>query len=316
MAYWLADKRNGQQTAWVKRFDPRYWTVDFPRPMMASVVTRAPDGLRIDAVFYRKNDLAGLIWWSEDRYDHPLLSYETSRDLRSCVLSFRWRSGGLVPLDALHGPTLTIEGRDEVGVAATWYVRLWNYATGTTEDAQVTLDFAALQSGFALPGTPVWAGDMDRMFISLAPPGYDESEGPLPEAAEGWAELSDIRCEGSGSVLEIGDAMLPPHELRIATGYDDSYHLTPERLLRNVLQLGYRGVINHYAGMSHYFRLAGGLVTLDDGALNAPCSAWHRSFAERAKALDYELIVSLSYELFDEHCPAPWKQRARTAVLR
>ncbi|KTT96695.1 hypothetical protein NS355_13685 [Sphingomonas yabuuchiae] len=25
------------------RFDPRYWTVDFPRPMMAAVVASAPD---------------------------------------------------------------------------------------------------------------------------------------------------------------------------------------------------------------------------------------------------------------------------------
>lgn len=310
MGFWLAQRRTVQETAFVKRFDARFWTVDFPRPMMASVVTTAADALRVDCVFYRKDDLAGLIWWAEDRYDHPLLAYESSRDFRRCTLSFRWRSGGVIPLDAVNGPTLTIEGRDEAGVARSWFVRLWNYATGSPEDAVVTLDFATLQSGFALPGEAVWAGDVDRMFISLVPPGYDEAGGELAIPAEGWAELSQIQCDGSGSVLQIGDVLVPPHDLRIATGYDDAYNVTPARLLRNTLQLGYRGLINHYVGMSHYFRLDGQLATLAGGALNGPCAAWHRDFTERAKALGYELILSLSYELLDMHCPEAWKQRA------
>ena len=46
----------------VKRFDPRHWTVDFPRPSMASVVT-TPDGhgLTVEASFLHKGDLVGLI---------------------------------------------------------------------------------------------------------------------------------------------------------------------------------------------------------------------------------------------------------------
>ena len=81
----------------VKRFDARFWSVNFPRPMMASVVTTGPHSLRVDAVFYKANDLAGLIWEAEDRRDHPLLAYETSRDFRQCRLTFRWRSAGLRP---------------------------------------------------------------------------------------------------------------------------------------------------------------------------------------------------------------------------
>ena len=50
--------------SFIKRFDPVYWTVDFPRPMMAAVTTTAPDAMRVDAVFYQENDLAGLIWAS------------------------------------------------------------------------------------------------------------------------------------------------------------------------------------------------------------------------------------------------------------
>src|SRR3546814_8961318 len=98
----------------------------------------------------------------------------------------------------------------------------------TAEDAVVSLDFDALDGGFLLPGEadPVWAGDIDRMFVSLVPPDYDLTEAALAAPVEGWAEMSAITCTGSGSVLAIGDAMLPEHGLGIANGYDDSYHLT------------------------------------------------------------------------------------------
>ena len=309
MGHWLASARAGQIEGVVSRFDPRFWTVNFPRPMMASVITTAPDALRVDAVFYRADDLCGLIWEAEDRWDHPLLSYATDRDFRRCRLRFRWRSSGVLALNAVNGPVLTIEGRDAAGEARAWYVRLWNYAEGSPEDAVVSIDFGSVEGGFLLPGEadPVFAGDVDRMFVSLLPGGF--SGAPV----EGWAELSEMRCEGSGSVLAIGDVVVPEHGLSIANGYDDCYHLTPARVLRNALQLGYRGDILHYVGMSHFFRLEGlgegFYVSLAGGVLNAPCAAWHADFAGRAKALGFGVIWSLSYELLDQHCWGDWKQR-------
>jgi uncharacterized protein (TIGR02217 family) len=312
MGHWLTRHEAAARRGVVKRFDPLFWTVNFPRPMMAAATTIAADALRVDAVFYRKSDLAGLIWEAEDRHDHPLLAYETARDFRRCTLSFRWRSEGLMPLDAANGPTLTIEGRDEAGAARAWYVRLWNHAAGSGEDALVTLDFAALAGGWD-DDDPVWAGDVDRMFVSMAAPGYDGTDSPLNAPAEGWAELSGMSCDGSGSVLAIGDVLVPEHRLRIATGYDDLYHLTPARVLRMALGLGYRGALSHYVGMSHYFRLealgGGHYVSLAGGTLNGPCAAWHRDFAERAGALGFSPIFSLSYELLDQHCWNDWKQR-------
>jgi hypothetical protein len=56
-------------------------------------------------------------------------------------------------------------------------------------------------------------------------------------------------------MLQTGDVLLPEHRFKMATGYDDGYNQTPERLLRQIHALGYREVINHYVGMSHYFRL-------------------------------------------------------------
>lgn len=317
MGHWLAKRRTVQHADTIQRFDPRFWMVNFPRPAMASVVTSAPDALRVDAVFQKSDDLVGLIWESEDKWDHPLLSYETRRDYSRLTLSFRWRSAGILPLDAVNGPTLTIEGRDASGKARAWYVRLWNYATGTPTDAQVTLPFSALSGGFLLPAEadPVHPAAIDRLFISLVPPEYGSGSGAFASAATGWAELSEMRCQGHKPMLEIGDVMVPPHGLSMCTGYDDAYNLTPARLLRQVRGLGYRGSINHYIGMSHFFPLvpdgAGGFV-VDPAlpAMNAAALAWHRAFLAEAKAMGHTVVASQSYELLAQHCPADWQQRA------
>ncbi|WBY16844.1 DUF2460 domain-containing protein [Erythrobacteraceae bacterium WH01K] len=312
MAFWLAKKRRGQETDFIQRFDPRFWTVNFPRPMMASVVTTGADGLRVDCEFHHEGELAGLIWDSEDTLDHPLLAYETRRDYAHCTLQFRWRSGGVVALDAAHGPTLTIEGRDAAGSPRSWYVRLWNYAEGTPEDAVIRLPFSQLQSGFVLPGEAVHPGDIDRMFISIVPPGFTEgSAEPLAARADGWVELSDIVCDGANAVIPVGDVMVPEHGERIATAYDDSFNQTPERIMRNITGLGYRDRLVHYVGMSHFFRLrreGEGLLVDPSGALCTPAICWHEAFFAACRAADIDPVVSLSYELFAEHCPLGWQQ--------
>src|SRR3546814_5396743 len=100
----------------------------------------------------------------------------------------------MMPLDAVNGPTLTIEGRDANGAARSWYVRLWNYAVGTPSDAVVRLNFDDLDGGFLLPGEadPVYAGDIDRLFISMVPPGYGPAPVPLAAPVEAWVEMLEI----------------------------------------------------------------------------------------------------------------------------
>ncbi len=315
MAFWLASKRQGQESDYIQRFDPRFWTVNFPRPMMASVVTTGADSLRVDLEFHNEGELAGLIWESEDTLDHPLLGYDTNRDYAHTVLHFRWRSGGVIALDAVNGPTLTIEGRDAAGTPRSWYVRLWNYASGTPEDAQISLPFSSLQSGFVLPGEAVHPADIDRMFISCVPPAFGQgSDQPLPARADGWVELSAIRCEGEHAVLPIGDVMLPEHGERIATAYDDSFNQTPERLLRSIIGLGYRERLVHYVGMSHFFRLerdGDDLLVDRTGTLCTPANRWHEAFFAACKQARINPIASLSYELFAGHCPLDWQQQDR-----
>lgn len=298
----------------VKRFDSLHWTVDFPRGTVASVVTTpGAHGLSVQCEFLRKGDLVGLIWTSEDHWAHPAHARETSQDYSHCKLSFHWQSSGVIPLDALDGPTLTIEGRDSAGNPRSWFVRLWNYASGTPTDADVALDFDALDGGFGLPADAdrVDPRNIDRMFVSLVAPGYVErSEELFAATVAGAVALTDIQCDGSGSVLAINDAVVPEHMLRIATAYDDLYNVPPQRVVEAVERLGYRGIISHYVGMSHYFGLSGAGELDPTRTLNGPALAWHRDFARAAKAHGYELIWSISYEILDMFCPEAWKQRA------
>lgn len=314
MNHWFTKADAPIVTTFVKRFDPRHWTVDFPRGTIASMVT-APGGhgLKVEAEFLRKGDLVGLIFESEDRFAHPAHARETSRDYSRTKLSFRWQSSGAMPLDQVNGPTLTIEGRDSAGNPRSWFVRLWNYAQGTGEDAIVTLDFDAMDGGYALPddADPVDARDIDRMFISVIPPDYvAESQELRASPAAVSITVSEIKCEGSNSVLSLKDAVVPEHGLRIATAYDDMYNLAPERVIDAVERLGYRGTINHYIGMSHYFGLDGAGLLDPQRTLNAPALAWHRDFARAAAERGFELIWSLSYEILAMFCPDSWKQRS------
>ncbi len=126
--------------------------------------------------------------------------------------------------------------------------------------------------------------------------------------------MTGIRCEGHKPMLEIGDVMVPPHGLSMCTGYDDAYNQTPARLLRQVRGLGYRGSINHYIGMSHFFPLVpdgAGEFVVDPAlpAMNAAALAWHEVFFTQARVMGHSVIASQSYELLAQHCPVAWQQR-------
>jgi uncharacterized protein (TIGR02217 family) len=318
MAFWLARERRAQESSFIQRFDPRFWRVNFPRPAMASVITTGPDSMQIDVELHHEGELVGLIWDSVNDVDHPLLAYETNRDYSHTTLSFRWQSQGVIALDQINGPTLTIEGRDGLGNPQVWLVRLWNYAVGEPTDAFISLPFSSLQSGFTLPGDPVHPADIDRMFISLVAPQYEQgSDLPLPERFNGRVIVSDIFADGRHGILEVGDVRLPVHGERLATAYDDAYDQAPARILRNLVGLGYRQDLVHYVGMSHFMRLAlqgDDLHVVPKGELCQPAIEWHRNFFELARANDLEVIASISYELFDAFCPEAWKQRTSSGA--
>lgn len=313
MRYWFtrADLKLSQTT--VKRFDPSHWTIDFPRGTMGSVISEpGENALDVHLTFGRRGDLAGLIFETEDRHAHAGHRRVSNRDYSRCQLSFRWKATGLVALDAVNGPTLTIEGKDADGVQRSWYVRLWNYARGEPQDALIRLDFDQLDAGFNLStdAERVYVRSIDRMFISLVPPAYvSGSSEVFGTPLQASVRLSDFDCSGSGSVLQINDAFVPEHDYRICTAYDDLYHMTPERVIDAIERLGYRKCINHYVGMSHYPVLTGSGLVDPTEPICAPARKWHESFAALAAERGFYIIWSISFELLEPFCPDDWKQR-------
>lgn len=318
MRHWLTrdDPRLCQGV--IKRFEPSHWTVDFPRGTMACVVSH-PDENRLTATvtFGRKGDLVGLIFATADTTVHIGHRRHTVRDYSRCTLRFHWRSNGVAPLDEVNGPTLTIEGADAEGQPRTWYVRLWNYAVGSATEADIVLPFDELRAGYVLgpESEHVDVRQIDRLFISLVPPGFVEGSGErFQQPPEAEVEISAIECVGSGSCIAANDTFVPEHRLRICTAYDDCYNLTPERVIDGIERLGYRDLINHYVGMSHFPALLGSGFVNPAEPMCRPARRWHESFAALAKARGYEVIWSLSMELLEELCPEQWKQRAWDGV--
>jgi uncharacterized protein (TIGR02217 family) len=56
------------------------------------------------------------------------------------------------------------------------------------------------------------------------------------------------------------------------------------------------------------------LVTPLSGQLCTPATAWHQNYFALAKAEDFEIIASLSYELFNQYCREDWKQRTASGA--
>lgn len=177
----------------IRRFEPAYWTVDFPIAMMATVVTTGPNGLRMKALFRTNRDLMGLIWEVEDRDDHGAYAYPRRKDYRGCVLEFDWASSGIRQMHRLQSVTLTVETFH----SGTHFVRLWNYKTTGTPDAchiRMVLDDTT-KSGFYADSLVPW-GDVKRMFISLQP----------TAAGRGNCSLASPAAVGATTLtLNVGD---------------------------------------------------------------------------------------------------------------
>lgn len=307
--YALVAKADRLGTEEFQRFQPLFWTTNFPSTMIASLTTDG-ETLICDGIFYKSNDLVGVIWESEDRWDHPWTAYDTNKDYSNCVLEFVMNLSGDTPdIDDVNGPVLTIQSGER-----TWFVRLNNYkVSGSATSAEIRLDFDDLAGGFEMDD-PVDPTNIDRMFIGFVSTSY--STGEVTELAEpevAQMRLSNIHATGTNATLIAGIGA-PINKLRMTNGYDDTYNLCPERLVRNVYKLGYRDWFNHYVGMSHYFYWEWDsgeerFITVNrDQPLNPCARAWHLDLCKRLKTLGFTFIMSISYEMLNNFMPADWRQ--------
>lgn len=68
-------------------------------------------------------------------------------------------------------------------------------------------------------------------------------------------EFRNISCTGDGSTLGIRTNPLDIHDIKMTDGYDNSYPLTPKRVVDGIIELGYRNWYNEYIGITHMHRL-------------------------------------------------------------
>lgn len=296
-----------------RMFDPKFWTIDSQATESCSIISNG-DSFTARMVNRTVAGLAGIIWSTYDKYDHKGLGYQEHSDLSKEKLWFKMELSQGVPglKEEKLLPSLTVTLKDET----VHYVSLNFYAEEVSEDgktATIKLDFSNLKSG---PENDIVVDttQIDNMFFSLISTRYQEIEDIIPVDNEDLSFKFTILEPDTGySMMNMGNLNVPAHTIRMCTSYDDMYNLTPERVISNTYRLGYRDMINHYNGMSHYYQFS-----WDAGSnkwalnrteyLNPATEAWFDNFHANAKAMGYTVMNSLSFELMSTVCPVEWVQ--------
>jgi len=317
MSKFVTYPKKADGNATIRRFEPAYWTVDFPISMMATAITTGPNALRVMTVFRFDGDLMGLIWDTEDRNDAGIFGYPRRKDYRGTVLEFDWLSTGIRALDLLQGPNLVVE----TFAGETFNVRLWNYATsGTPTDCHIRLELGTVKAGFDADADVPW-GNVKRLWISLNPEDYVKDGTTQIGETPGQLDLSNITVTGANATLPIRTTPLDAHALRMTDGFDNAYPFTPERLADQVHALGYRDWNVLYMGISKFHSLswdAGeGRYAVDPAKpkFNAPTEQWLTDFFTRLHADGFKIIISVSFEILGMYMPAAWNQRDHAGNL-
>lgn len=309
----------------VKRFSPKYFTVNGPRSMSFSIVSDQ-DKMTINYTARLKNDLCGITWFSEDTKDHTNQKYSTNKDYRGTVWVFDIELSNTSPVlnDEKRAPSITVNARDASGTPVTYIIPIFRYAdTPTLRTARVTIDWSTVMGGF-FADQPIFAGDIDNLFIAAVVSSYDVASDPLPAPMNGSISITNVSVTGPSSDLVLRKATVGVNGLGMATSYDDSYDLTPQRIIENLLDLGYSDSINHYCGMSIFpqktwdgTRLV--IVTHDNAAglpvVNNPTAQWHKDFARQCAKNNLRLIQAVSFETFSPDTRYDWVQRAANNEL-
>lgn len=304
-----------------KMFHEDYWYINGPRSASFSIIT-SENKIEANLLSRRASDLVALIWEKDDFFQHIALKRESISDFTNGVLEFDLSIEGDMPDidDETKGAVITVIDNNE----NSYFIRLWDYSDkASSTSCHVTLDFSNVQGGFN-QDTPIPWNNVQRIMLSVISDSFDsENSAPLSAPKKGKVIIENIESTLSGQpwTMEVNSVSLSPHRVGMCTAYDDSYYMSPKRIVDALYSLGYRGTVNHYCGMSHYYdqKWSSGesrfrVVENNSEAptytlINDSSRAWHESFVLHAKENEMNVLFSISYELFSEACPFEWTQR-------
>ena len=301
----------------IRRFEPAFWDVDFDLSAVATIVTTGADAFTVKGILRTTSNLVGVFWRSQDKWGHPLFSYEQEIDWRNCVLTFDLTYTNCPTIDdsANAGANqLTMTVTDMSG--RPYYLYLENFQTAGSSNSRTgtfQIDFSTAMGGILEDETIPW-DFIDNIFIGFVPPGYvSGSTTPIADVAF-QADFSNISVTGTNSTVGYNDSGLTPHALRIADGYADSYPMTPARVVEQIVNLGYRGNVVLYVGFTQFLSLtwdAGEdrfIIDTGKATLNVPTQQWVTDFCTRLNAGGMGVVMSVSFEILKEYCPSDWAQ--------
>lgn len=301
----------------IRKFEPAFMDVDFDLSAIATIVTTGANSFHIDGILREQGNLVGLYWRSKDKWGHPLFSYEQDIDWSNCTWAF----------DLVYTACPTINDNANAGLnrltmtvmdmsGKPHYVYLMNYMTSgdpNSRSGSFSLPFPNVYGGILADEVIPW-DFIDSMFIGFVPPGYvKNSHTPITETPF-EATFSNVSVTGSNSTVGYNNSGLAAHDLFIADGYADSYPLTPERVVEQIVLLGYRGQVVLYVGFTQFLSLTYDvgeqrlIIDTSKPTLNVPTQQWITDFCTRLAAEGIAVIMSVSFELLKMYAPTDWAQ--------
>ncbi|HCV3103007.1 TPA: phage capsid protein [Acinetobacter baumannii] len=304
----------------IDRFSPIYWRIDGPQTM-SFAITNYGNGFEASFRSRMTNDLVGISWDSYDTKDHKLLAYETKYSYAGVVWDFDIELSASMPVlnNPSLTPTLTVYYHDN-GVDKIAYIVLFNYANNpSSRTAHIHINWDTVKAGFsATDSFPVT--NIQRISFSGFTSHYNgQSATPLSQPEDGYIRITNSVVTGTNAKLNLSRVVVPQHNYGICTSYDDHYDLNPQRLVNNMVALGYQGLVNHYCGMSHYpemtwksdinkWQIPDTLVT-GEAVVNACTRKWHEKYAQALHNANMQPIFGVSFEMYSLGANEFWAQR-------
>lgn len=301
-------------------FSPKYWTTNGAGIEDFTTISNG-DELYLPFRVYQTDTFIGAIWTSVDTWSHAGVAYDDYLDYTGVTWVFDYECSATCPVINEETRALTLTVYDSDG--ETYYVGLGLYAdTPSLRTARLTLPFDSLigtrlRDGLQMSVRPA---KITRIVLGMVADTYDISTSAfLTSPVDCWMKLTTVSVTG-GADFTVANHVEPTHDIGMATAYDNMHIISPERVVKTLKALGYDGKINHYCGVSQYpnktiVSQAQKIVESIGSTINLPCVNWHTDFATRCVAEGWDIIFSISYEMYSPYANTAYAQRDRDGVL-